>query len=327
MTQYIVRRVLFFIPTLFAISMVTFFIIQLPPGDFLTAYEARLASSGDAVDLQRVAELRERYGLDDPVPVQYWKWISGVFQGDFGYSLQWKQPVTDLLGQRMLLTFLLALSTTVFVWIVAIPIGIYAAMRKNTVGDYAASFVSFLGQAIPDFLFALVLMWLAFFYFDMSVGGLFSPEYENAPWSLAKVGNLIGHLWIPMIVIGTNGTAGLVRILRANLLDELHKPYVEAARSKGLTEWRLTAKYPVRVAMNPFISGIGDTLPGLISGATITSIVLNLPTAGPLLLQALLSQDMYLAGSYIFLLSLLSVIGVLISDILLAWLDPRIRYT
>jgi peptide/nickel transport system permease protein len=327
MTQYIIRRVLFFIPTLFAISMVTFFIIQLPPGDFLTAYEARLASSGDAVDLQRVAELRERYGLDQPVPVQYWKWISGVFQGDFGYSLQWKQPVTDLLGQRMLLTFLLALSTTVFVWIVAIPIGIYAAMRKNTVGDYAASFVSFLGQAIPDFLFALVLMWLAFFYFDMSVGGLFSPEYENAPWSLAKVGDLIGHLWIPMIVIGTNGTAGLVRILRANLLDELHKPYVEAARSKGLTEWKLTAKYPVRVAMNPFISGIGDTLPGLISGATITSIVLNLPTAGPLLLQALLSQDMYLAGSYIFLLSLLSVIGVLISDILLAWLDPRIRYT
>jgi peptide/nickel transport system permease protein len=327
MTQYIIRRVLFFIPTLFAISMVTFFIIQLPPGDFLTAYEARLASSGDAVDLQRVAELRERYGLDDPVPVQYWKWISGVFRGDFGYSLQWKQPVTDLLGQRMLLTFLLALSTTVFVWIVAIPIGIYAAMRKNTIGDYAASLVSFLGQAIPDFLFALVLMWLAFFYFDMSVGGLFSPEYENAPWSLAKVGDLIGHLWIPMIVIGTNGTAGLVRILRANLLDELHKPYVEAARSKGLTEWKLTAKYPVRVAMNPFISGIGDTLPGLISGATITSIVLNLPTAGPLLLQALLSQDMYLAGSYIFLLSLLSVIGVLISDILLAWLDPRIRYT
>jgi peptide/nickel transport system permease protein len=327
MGQYILRRVLFFIPTLFAISLVTFIIIQLPPGDFLTAYEARLLSSGDAVDLQRVEELRERYGLDQPFYVQYWKWISGVLVGDFGYSLQWRQPVVDLLGNRMFLTFILALSTTVFVWVVAIPIGIYSAMRRNSIGDYAASFVGFLGQAIPDFLFALVLMWLAFFYFDMSVGGLFSPEYENAPWSLGKVWDLLGHLWIPMLVIGTNGTAGLIRLLRANLLDELRKPYVETARSKGLTEWKLTAKYPVRIALNPFISGVGDTLPGLISGATITSIVLSLPTAGPLLLQSLLSQDMYLAGSYIFLLSLLSVIGVLISDILLAWLDPRIRFS
>jgi peptide/nickel transport system permease protein len=326
MSQYIIRRLLYFIPTLLGISFITFAIIQLPPGDFLTAYEARVSASGDQADLERLAVLRERYGLDQPFYVQYWKWFSGVLQGDFGYSLQWKQPVSDLLGQRMLLTFVLAFATTLFVWIVAIPIGIYCAMRKNTLGDYFASFVGFFGQATPDFLFALVLMWVAFFYFDVSVGGLFSPAYETAPWSWGKLGDLIGHLWIPMLVIGTNGTAGLIRLLRANLLDEMHKPYVETARAKGLTEWRLTAKYPVRVALNPFISGIGDTLPGLISGATITSIVLNLPTAGPLLLQALLSQDMYLAGSYIFLLSLLSVIGVLISDILLAWLDPRIRY-
>jgi peptide/nickel transport system permease protein len=326
MLHYILRRVLYFIPTLFAISLVTFAIIQLPPGDFLTAYEARLASEGNPSDLARLEEMRERYGLDDPFYVQYWKWISGVLVGDWGYSFQWKQPVADLLGERMLLTFVLALATTLLVWVIAIPLGIYGAMRRNTPGDYAASFVGFLGQAIPDFLFALVLMWLAFFYFDQSVGGLFSPAYEGQPWSLGKVWDLLGHLWIPVLVIGTNGTAGLIRILRANLLDELHKPYVEAARSRGLTEWRLTAKYPVRIALNPFVSGIGDTLPGLISGATITSIVLSLPTAGPLLLQALLSQDMYLAGSYIFMLSVLSVVGVLISDILLAWLDPRIRY-
>ncbi|GAB4428364.1 MAG: ABC transporter permease [Chloroflexi bacterium OHK40] len=326
MTSYIIRRVLYFIPTLLAISLVTFFIIQLPPGDFITSFEARALANGDQADLERAAQLRERYGLDQPWYVQYWRWFTGVLTGDFGYSFQWKQPVSALLGQRMLLTFLLALATTVFVWAVAIPMGIFAAMRKNTLGDYAVSFVGFVGLATPDFLLALVLMWISFFYFDMSVGGLFSPEFENAPWSLARVWDLLGHLWIPVVVIGTNGTAGLIRILRANLLDELHKPYVEAARSRGLTEWRLTAKYPVRVALNPFVSGIGDTLPGLISGATITSIVLSLPTAGPLLLQALLSQDMYLAGSYIFLLSILSVLGVLISDILLAWLDPRIRY-
>jgi peptide/nickel transport system permease protein len=326
MSQYILRRLLYFIPTLLGISIITFFIIQLPPGDFITSFEARALATGDQTDIERAAQLRERYGLDQPWYVQYWKWFTGVLTGDFGYSFQWKQPVSNLLGQRMLLTFLLALASTLFVWAVAIPLGIYCAMHKNTFGDYVASFVGFIGQATPDFLFALVLMWVAFFYFDMSVGGLFSPQYEAAPWSWAKLGDLIGHLWIPMLVIGTNGTAGLIRLLRANLLDEMHKPYVETARAKGLTEWRLTAKYPVRVALNPFISGIGETLPGLISGATITSIVLNLPTAGPLLLQALLSQDMYLAGSYIFLLSLLSVIGVLISDILLAWLDPRIRY-
>ncbi|MCG8351710.1 MAG: ABC transporter permease [Chloroflexales bacterium] len=326
MADYILRRILYFIPTLFAISIVTFFIIQLPPGDFLTAYEARLATSGDQIDIQRIEELRERYGLNQPLYIQYWKWISGVVRGDFGYSLQWRQPVSDLLGQRMFLTFILALATTLFVWIVAVPIGIYSAMNKYTVGDYTFSLVGFLGMATPDFLFALVLMWIALFYFGQSVGGLFSPEFENAPWSWAKVLDLLKHLWIPIVVIGTNGTAGMIRILRANLLDELNKPYVETARAKGLTEWRLTAKYPVRVALNPFISGIGDVLPGLISGATITSIVLSLPTAGPLLLQALLSQDMYLAGSYIFMLSVLSVIGVLISDLLLAWLDPRIRY-
>jgi peptide/nickel transport system permease protein len=328
MMHYIIRRILLFIPTLLIISIVTFIIIQLPPGDYLTAYAAQLTAESGSGGLaeQRIEQLRERYGLNEPIYVQYWKWITGVLVGDFGYSLEWKRPVGDLLGDRLMLTFLLSLSTLLFTWVISIPLGIYSAVKRGTVGDYVASFVGFFGMATPDFLFALILLWIMFFYFGQSVGGLFSPEYANAPWSLAKVGDLLAHLWIPMIIIGTNGTAGLMRILRANLLDELHKPYVETARAKGLSERRLIAKYPVRIALNPFVSGVGGVLPGLISGATIVSIVLSLPTAGPLLQRALLSQDMYLAGSYIFFLSVLSVVGILISDILLAWLDPRIRY-
>jgi peptide/nickel transport system permease protein len=224
------------------------------------------------------------------------------------------------------LTVFVSIATVFVTWIIAIPLGIYTALNKYKLGDYVASFIGFIGMALPNFMFALILLWISFFYFGRTPGGLFSPEYIDAPWSWERLLDLLGHLWIPLLVIGTAGTAGLMRILRANLLDELHKPYVETARSKGLPEWYLTVKYPVRIALNPFVSGIGGVLPGLIGGEAIISIILNLPTAGPLLVQALLSQDMYLAGSYIFMVSVLSVIGVLISDILLAWLDPRIRY-
>jgi len=325
MTQFILRRILFFIPTLIAISIVTFAIIQLPPGDFLTSYVAQLSAQGETVDNAAISALRDRYGLGQPFYVQYFKWVGGMLRGDFGHSLEWNAPVADLLAARMPLTFLLAFTTLIFTWVVSIPIGIYSAVKQYSPGDYLATFFGFLGLATPDFLLALVLMWIAFAYFGESVGGLFSPQYEDAAWSMAKVWDLFKHIWIPVVVLGTSGTAGLIRIMRANLLDELHKPYVEAARSKGLSEWRLLIKYPVRVALNPFVSTIGGVLPFLVSGSVIVSVVMSLPTAGPLLLRALLSQDMYLAGGYIFMLSLLTVMGTLISDILLAWLDPRIR--
>ncbi|MCB0062206.1 MAG: ABC transporter permease, partial [Caldilineaceae bacterium] len=269
----------------------------------------------------------ERYGLGQPVYVQYWKWVSGIlFRGDFGRSFAWNMPVSDLIWGRLTLTFVLSLSTLLFIWIVAFPIGVYSAVRQYSVGDYIATFFGFLGVAIPNFLLALVLMYIAFKYFNQSVGGLFSPDYQEAPWSLAKVGDLLAHLWIPIIIIGTDGTAGLIRIMRANLLDELRKPYVVTARAKGLPEWKLLLKYPVRVALNPFISTVGWVLPSLVSGSAIVAIVLSLPTTGPLLLRALLSQDMYLAASFLLMLSILTVIGTLLSDLLLAWLDPRIRY-
>ena len=325
MAQFILRRVLLFIPTLIATSIVSFIIIQLPPGDFLTSYVAQLAAQGETVDNAAIQSLRERYGLGQPVHIQYLKWIGGMLRGDFGHSLEWNAPVSELIASRMTLTFLLAFATLIFTWVVSIPIGIYSAVKQYSVGDYLATFFGFLGLAIPDFLLALVLMWIAFSYFGQSVGGLFSPQYADAAWSMARVWDFLKHIWIPIIVLGTSGTAGLIRIMRANLLDELYRPYVETARAKGLSEWRMLIKYPVRVALNPFISTIGYTLPFLISGSIIVSVVLNLPTAGPMLLRALQSQDMYLAGAYIFLLSLLTVIGTLISDIMLAWLDPRIR--
>ena len=325
MLQYIVRRILLMIPTLIGISMVTFLIIQLPPGDYLTSYIAQMAEQGEFADSSALESLQERYGLNQPVYVQYWKWITNLLQGDFGYSMEWKQPVWNLLWERLALTFVIALATLLFTWLIAFPIGIYSAVRQYSIGDYIASFFGFLGLATPDFLFALVLMWIAYAYFGQSVGGLFSPEYQEAPWSLAKVGDLISHLWIPMVVLGTSGTASLIRIMRANLLDELHKPYVVTARAKGLPEMRALIKYPVRAALNPFVSTVGWYLPTLVSGSVIVAVVLNLPITGPLLLRALLSQDMYMAGSFIFMLSVLTVLGTLISDVLLAWLDPRIR--
>ncbi|GIV77754.1 ABC transporter permease [Litorilinea aerophila] len=326
MLQFLIKRILYMIPTLLAISIVAFIIIQLPPGDYLTTLVASLASQGEDIDPAALQALKERYGLGQPIYVQYYKWISGiVLRGDFGQSFAWNMPVKDLIWSRLALTFVLSLSSLLFVWIVAFPIGIYSAVKQYSIGDYIATFLGFIGLATPNFLLALILMYIAFKYFNQSVGGLFSPEYQDAPWSWAKVVDMLSHLWIPVIIIGTAGTAGLIRVMRANLLDELRKPYVVTARAKGLPEWKLLFKYPVRVALNPFISTVGWVLPTLVSGAAITSIVLSLPTTGPLLIRALMSQDMYLAGSFILMLSVLTVIGTLVSDLLLAWLDPRIR--
>ncbi|WMT56477.1 ABC transporter permease [Truepera radiovictrix] len=321
------RRILYMIPTLFAISVVAFFVIQLPPGDYLTSMVAGMAAQGETVDSATLAALRERYGLGEPFYVQYYKWISGILlRGDFGQSFEWNRPVNTLIWERLGLTFLLSLATLVFIWLVSFPIGIYSAVRKYSLGDYFATFIGFIGLATPNFLLALVFMYIAFAYFGQSVGGLFSPQYVDAPWSWAKFVDLLNHLWIPMVVLGTSGTASLIRLLRANLLDELVKPYVVTARAKGLSERRLLLKYPVRVALNFFVSAQNNILVSLISGAAIVEIVLSLPTTGPLLLRALTAQDMYLAGSFILMLSVLNVISTLLSDIALAWLDPRIRY-
>lgn len=326
MLQYIVQRLLYMVITMFAVSLVSFIIIELPPGDYLTSYAAQLAASGDSVDQAQLDSLKKRYGLDLPIYQRYFKWITDIMQGDFGYSFTWNQPVSELIWERLGLTLVVTFSALIFTWIMGFLIGVYSAVRQYSFGDYLFTTFSFVGLGIPDFLLALVLMWIGFRYFGSNVGGLFSREFQTEPWSWLKFVDMLGHLWVPLIVLGVGGTAGMIRIMRANLLDELRKPYVETARARGVSERKLLLKYPVRIALNPFISTAGWALPGLINGATIISVVLSLPTAGPLLLNALLSQDMYLAASFIFLLSALTVIGTLISDILLAWLDPRIRY-
>jgi peptide/nickel transport system permease protein len=327
MLRFIAKRVLFMIPTLIAISIVTFTLIHLPPGDFVTSLAASASAAGNTVDPATLAQLRHEYGLDQSILVQYWLWISKiVFHGDFGRSFDWKAPVSDLLWGRLGLTMVLSFTALAVTWIIAFPIGIYSAVRKYSIGDYAATFLSFIGLAIPNFVLALILMYISLRFFNMSVGGLFSPQYQDAPWTADKISDLTQHMIIPVIVLSGAGIASLVRIMRANLLDELYRPYVITARAKGLPEWWLTLKYPVRAALNPFVSTIGWALPELVSGGTVTAIVLNLPTTGPLLLRALISQDVYLAGSMIMMLSVLTVIGTLISDLLLAWLDPRIRY-
>ncbi len=327
MASYVLRRILYMIPTLFFISLVSFYIIQLPPGDYLSSMASAMPAQGESVNQAQLEALKARYGFDQPIYVQYWKWITGILtRGDFGQSFEWNQPVSSLIWARLGITMGLSLLSTLFIWAVAFPIGICSATNKYSVGDYVATFIGFIGLATPNFLIALILMYIGFKYFGQSPGGLFSPEYIGAPWSLAKLGDLINHLWVPVIVIGSAGTAGLIRILRANLLDELNRPYVTTARAKGVPEGRLLRKYPLRLALNPFVSGIGGLLPGLISGEAIIGIVLNLPTTGQLLLGALQAQDMYLAGSFILMVSVLAVIGVLISDLCLAWLDPRIQY-
>ncbi len=325
MPAYIIRRLLIMIPTLVAISIISFIIIQLPPGDFLTTKMAEMMMSGEMVDRTELQALKVRYGLDEPLYTQYFMWAWNFLHGDFGYSFEWHQPVSDLIADRLGLTVLISVVTLLFTWAVSLPIGIYSAVRQYSWVDHFLTFVGFIGLATPNFLFALVLLWVAYAYFGQSLTGLFSPEYMDAPWTWAKVWDLLKHLWIPVIIVGTAHTAKFIRIIRGNLLDELRKPYVVTARAKGMSEVRLILKYPVRVAINPLVSTIGWTLPELVSGIAITAVVLNLPTTGPILLSALRSQDMHLAGSFIMLLSILTVVGTLISDILLAWVDPRIR--
>lgn len=327
MIQYIVRRVLLMIPTIFAISVVVFIIIQLPPGDFLTTMVSAMSSQGESVNQAALDALKDQYGLGQPLYVQYFKWMSNIIlHGNFGQSFEYNQPVSALIGSRLALTIAISVVSLFLTWIIAFPIGIYSAVRKYSPGDYIFTFISFVGLAVPEFMLALVLLYVSFKYFNQSVGGLFSPQYIDAPWSLGKFGDLFQHMWIPVIIIGAAHTAGLVRIMRANLLDELNRPYVITARAKGLTERKLLLKYPVRLALNPFVSTVGWVLPAILSGEAIIGVVLSLPTEGPLLLHALQSQDMYLAGSLLLLLTILTVVGTLISDILLAWLDPRIRY-
>ena len=326
MIAYFIRRIVLLIPTLWIFSIISFLIMQAPPGDFLTSYIAQLSANGEQIDLDQIESLRATYGLDRPWTEQYWIWISGFFRGDFGVSFEWNLPVRDLIGERLALTVFVSLATILFTWVVSLAIGIYSAVNQYSKLDYLFTFVGFLGLAVPNFMLALILMYIAFQFFGISVGGLFSPEYVNAPWSLEKFVDLLHHIWIPIIVIGTAGTASLIRIMRANLLDELNKPYVVTALAKGVPRWRAIFKYPVRIAINPLLSTVGWLLPAVISGDIIVSIVLSLQTIGPLYFRALLNQDMFLAGSILMFLALLTVIGTLISDLLLAWVDPRIRY-
>jgi peptide/nickel transport system permease protein len=327
MVQFLIRRFLLLIPTLFAVSIVTFAIIQLPAGDYVTAYTANLATSGESLDQQTLDALRERFAFDEPIYVQYYKWMSNILlRGDFGQSFEWNRPVDELIWARFRLTIPILLITMVVTWLVAFPIGIYSAVKQYSMGDYIATFFGFIGLAVPDFLLALVLMYIAFKYFNQSVGGLFSSNYQDAAWTWNKVKDLLSHLWIPVIILGLSGTATLIRVMRANLLDELSKPYVVTARAKGLPEWQVILQYPVRIALNPFVSTAGWILPTLVSGTIIVSVVLSLPITGPLLLRSLMAQDMYLAGAFILLLSVLTMVGTLASDLVLGWLDPRIRF-
>jgi peptide/nickel transport system permease protein len=325
MFGYIIQRLLIMVPTLIAISIIIFVIIQLPPGDYFSTYIAELQSQGEAVDLQKIAFLKAQYGFDKPVWEQYIYWVAGLLQGDLGYSFAYNLPVREVVGDRLVLTFVVSFATIVFTYIVAFPIGIYSATHQYSWSDHTLTFLGFLGLATPNFLLALVLLYFANVYLDLSIGGLMDERYLNAPWSAAKMLSVLSHLWIPVIVIGLSGTAGMIRRLRANLLDELQKQYVTTARAKGLSPFRTLMKYPLRMALNPFISDIGSLLPHIISGAAVVSVVLNLPTTGPMLLDALRSQDMYLAGSFLMFLATLTVIGMFVSDLALAALDPRIR--
>ncbi len=328
MLKYVVTRSMWAIPTLIFVSFISFVIIQLPPGDFVTAYAAQLRNSGDFISETEEALMRARYGLNEPLLVQYWRWISNiVLRGDFGRSLEWNAAVGDLIWERLGLTLLISTLSMVFTWLIAIPVGVYSATRQYSVFDYVFTVFGFLGKGIPDFLLALVLMWMTYIWLNLDVGGLVSPQFEGQPWDLPKIVNMLSHIWIPLLVLATGGAAGLIRVMRANMLDELRKPYVETAYAQGFGERTVVWRYPVRIALNPFISTVGWALPALFSGDVITAVVLNLPTTGPLLLQALKMQDMYLAGSFILILSVFTVIGTLLSDILLALSDPRIRFS
>ena len=325
MTRYILQR-LALLPLLMVIySFVIFAIIQAPPGDFLTAYVATLSSSGSSISADQIAALRHQYGRDQPFAVQYALWMKNLLHGDFGLSLEYQRPNADLIGEQIGLTIALALFSFVLTWVIAVPAGIYSATHPRSLGDHVLTVINYVGVAVPNFMLALVLMWIAFAYFDISITGLYSPEFVDARWSFARVWDLLGHIWLPALVLGIAGTARLSRIMRANLLDELNKPYVVTARAKGMKEWRLVLRYPVRLALNPLVSTIGWYLPALFSGSLIVATVMNLPNIGPLLLRALINQDMYLAGGILLIYSFLTIVGTLLSDVLLALIDPRIR--
>ncbi len=325
MLTFIARRILIMVPTMVAISIITFIIIQLPPGDYLSTMIAELESQGENVDRSRIEALRAQYGLDKPMIQQYAVWAIGLLQGDYGFSFEYQLPVADVVGDRIFLTFVLNFATILFIWAVAFPIGIYSATRQYSIGDYGLTFIGFLGLATPNFLLALVLLYLGNVWFGTSIGGLMDPSYIDQPWSMDKVLSVLEHLWVPVVVIGTSGTAAMIRRLRANLLDELQKQYVTTARAKGLGPMKTLVKYPLRMSLNPFIADIGNMLPQVVSGSAVVSMVLSLPTTGPMLIEALQSQDMYLAGSFLMFLALLTVVGMFLSDLALAWLDPRIR--
>jgi peptide/nickel transport system permease protein len=325
MLAYLVRRLILAVLTIWAISVLSFAIIQLPPGDYITSYIAQMSASGGFVSEQEAEALRQEYGLDQPIWVQYLKWMKQVLQGRFGMALEWKRPVSEVIGDRLWLTMVVSVAAILLTWGLALPIGIYSAVRQYSVGDYAFTLVGFIGLAVPSFMLALVLMYFGFTLFNLNIGGLFSDQFAEAPWSLAKTWDLMKHLPLPAMILGLAGTAQLIRIMRANLLDELRRPYVVTARARGLAEHRVILKYPVRVALNPFASTVGYLLPYVVSGSIIVSLVLSLPTVGPLLLRALVAQDMFLAGTIVLLLGVMTVVGTFLSDLLLMWIDPRIR--
>jgi peptide/nickel transport system permease protein len=325
MLNFLARRAALALVTCFAISLMTFVIIRLPPGDFVDAYIAQLAASGSSISAEQADAMRHDYGIDRPVIVQYGRWITRVIQGDLGVSMMWRRPVAEVIGDRLWLTMAVSFSALCLTWMLALPIGIYSAVRQYSWGDYFFTGLGFIGLSLPNFLLALIIMYLGFRYFGLNVSGLFSPEFIQAPWSAAKVWDMVKHLPLPAGILALAGTAQLIRIMRANLLDELRKPYVITARTKGLSELRLILKYPVRAALNPFASSVAYLFPYLVSGSVIVSLVLGLPTVGPLLLQSLVAQDMYLAGAIVLLLGVMTVAGTLVSDLLLMWIDPRLR--
>ena len=326
MLGYFTRRILYALLAVWAVSVISFMIITLPPGDYVSSYIATLTLQGNIVLQDEADNLREFYGLNRPLYVQYLKWMNQIVTGNLGFSFEFGLPVTDVIAERLYLTILLALTTVIFIWVIAIPIGILSAVKQYSIWDHTFTFFGFIGLAVPDFLIALILMYLAFIFFDFSIGGLFSPEFVTAPWSLPRIIDLLKHMIIPVVILGTAGTASLIRITRANLLDELRKPYVVTARAKGLSEWKLILKYPVKIAVNPAVSLTAYILPFLVSGSIVVSVVLGLPTVGPILLKSLVAQDMYLAGSIILLIGWMTVVGTFISDLLLAWVDPRVRF-
>ena len=325
MKHYVFQRLVYMFFVFWLVSVVTFVIIQLPPGDYLSTYISRLEQAGEELSEEEAANLRRQYGLDQPLYARYLKWIGQVLQGEFGFSFDWQKPIKDIIGERLALTFTIAILSTIFTFAVAIPIGIYSATHQYSVGDYVVSIIGFIGLAIPNFMLALIMLYVAWKNYGLNLTGLFSPEYLDAPWNLAKVGDLLLHLPIPVIVNGTAGTAGLIRVMRGTLLDELNKQYVITARSKGVGEVKLLFKYPVRVALNPIVSGLAWLFPSLISAGTITAWVLGLPTAGPMLVRALITQDTFLSATLLMFVTILTVIGTTVSDILLVVVDPRIR--